>query len=120
VLSKENELRWPTAIAPFSVCLIGPKRGSREAAAASGLLDQLINQLTAGRHDDVIVDDRDKFTVGRRLQDARRIGYPYVVLLGKRSADTGRPLVELHCVNEDSVEELSPADLIQCLQAKLS
>ena len=58
--------------------------------------------------------------MGRRLGDARRVGYPYVVLLGKKSAVVGSsPLVELHMVNEDRVEELSPSDLLQYLQIKL-
>jgi hypothetical protein len=83
---------------------------------ASPLLDQLIgrlDQITGG--DDVILDDRDKFTVGRRLQSARRMGYPFIVLFGKKSAES---LVELHFVNEDTVIELPPDELIEVLQAK--
>jgi prolyl-tRNA synthetase len=120
VLSNETELRWPLAIAPFSICVIGPKRGSREATIASPLLEQLIDrmdQLTGG--DDVILDDRDKFTVGRRLQSARRMGYPFIVLFGKKSAESQCPLVELHLVNEEKVMELPPDELIEGLQAKI-
>ncbi len=87
--------------------------------AAAGLLEQLTERLDEMTCGDAIEDDRDKLTVGRRLQDARRIGYPYVILVGKKAAVAGGPLVELHLVNEDRVEELGLDELMGVLQSKL-
>ena len=49
VLSTETELRWPEAIVPFSVCIVCPKDGSKEAEAVNEadlqLYDDLLEQL---------------------------------------------------------------------------
>ena len=49
VLSTETELRWPEAIVPFSVCIVCPKGGSKEAEAVNEadlqLYDDLLEQL---------------------------------------------------------------------------
>lgn len=36
VLSTERSLRWPRKIVPFSVAVVAPKGGSREAKAVEG------------------------------------------------------------------------------------
>ena len=99
VLSADNELRWPKLIAPYSVCVICPKTGSREETAIK-LANELCNQLndveTGLFPDDVILDDREKVTVGRKLRDACKIGYSYIILFGKSSTDID-PEIELHC-----------------------
>ena len=98
VLSTENELRWPKVIAPFSVCLIGPKGGSRESSAMSQV-HELYDHLNCRGglfEDDVILDDRDKMTVGKKLRDACKLGYTYIVLFGKNCIDKSCPEVELH------------------------
>ena len=54
VLSTEKELRWPDAIVPFTVCIVCPKDGSREAEAIGqadlNLYDDLIEELNLVRH----------------------------------------------------------------------
>lgn len=100
VLSTERELRWPKLIAPFSACVICPKLGSREASAmdpAYELYDQLNDPLTGLFRHDVILDDRNKISVGKKLRDAYKLGYPYIILFGKSSIDQTNPQVELHC-----------------------
>jgi hypothetical protein len=48
-LSTDTELRWPNAIVPFSVCIVCPKEGSKEAEAIGEadlrLYDDLVNEL---------------------------------------------------------------------------
>ena len=100
VLSTEKELRWPRSIVPFSVCVICPKPGSREAIAmeeAYKLYDNL-NGKQSVFENDAILDERDKITVGKKLRDAYKTGYTYIVLFGKQCADLYRPQVELHCL----------------------
>jgi hypothetical protein len=49
VLSTEKELRWPDAIVPFTVCIVCPKNGSREAEVVGEkdlqIYDLLVDEL---------------------------------------------------------------------------
>jgi len=97
-LSTEKELRWPLSIVPFSACVICPKPGSKEASKMSeayALYDALNADVFP---DDVLLDERDKVTVGKKLRDAHKTGYTYVVLFGKDCIDEADPRVELHCL----------------------
>jgi len=38
---------------------------------------------------DVIIDDRENFTVGKKLREALQIGYRFIILFGKNSLDEG-------------------------------
>lgn len=72
--STDTHLRWPFVFAPFSVCIIPPKKGSKESKLASHHLDELykcLNELN-GLKDEVLVDDRTKDTIGQRLRDVKR------------------------------------------------
>ena len=46
---------------------------------------------------DVILDDRENITVGKKLREALKTGYRYVVLFGKQVLDNDGPKVEIHC-----------------------
>jgi len=113
VLSSQTELRWPEAIAPFTVAILAPKGGSTEAASMDLVKDmqKLIGEIFI---DDVIVDDRDRLTVGRKLREARKTGYPYVLLFGKKCVDSD-PMLELHMLNRNKVLELRPSEVIENL-----
>lgn len=73
-LSTENEIRWPFSLAPFSVCIIPPKSGSREEESVAHLTDLVYGELTKTDKltDDIIVDDRIGLTIGKRLLEAKR------------------------------------------------
>lgn len=73
-LSTENEIRWPFVLAPFSVCIIPPKDGSREQESVVHLTDLVYSELTKTNElsDDVIVDDRAGLTIGKRFLEAKR------------------------------------------------
>lgn len=73
-LSLENEMRWPFALAPFSVCIIPPKEGSKEEVAVQRFTSEIYKRLECvdGLSGDVIVDDRTNLTIGKRLMEAKR------------------------------------------------
>lgn len=73
-LSTENEIRWPFLFAPYSVCIIPPKRGSREEESVVHLTDLVYRELgkTNELIDDIVVDDRNGLTIGKRLLEAKR------------------------------------------------
>eukprot|EP00090_Calanus_glacialis_P025127 TRINITY_DN39085_c0_g1_i1.p1 TRINITY_DN39085_c0_g1~~TRINITY_DN39085_c0_g1_i1.p1 ORF type:complete len:186 (+),score=43.24 TRINITY_DN39085_c0_g1_i1:33-560(+) len=113
VLSSNTELRWPQVIAPFTVAILVPKGGSKEASATN-LIEQITSQVENVFKDDVIVDDREKLTVGRKLREASKTGYPYIILFGKKCLDPD-PKLELHMLNTKTVLELRPNEVLEHL-----
>jgi len=112
-LSTEDQIRWPFVLAPFSVCIIPPKGGSREEPSVSHLTDLIYTELTKINelNDDVIVDDRLGLTIGKRLLEAKRMGYPMIIVVGREAAgDNGK--YELHFTNPESVLQLSLNELL--------
>ncbi|OXB51380.1 hypothetical protein ASZ78_008785 [Callipepla squamata] len=86
VLSTEDSIRWPSLIAPYQVCFIPPKKGSKEEQGTA-LLERLYDDVAQALPrlvGDTVLDDRTQMTIGRRLKDANKLGYPYVVIAGRR------------------------------------
>lgn len=77
-LSTDVHLRWPFAIAPFSVCIVTPEKRSKAFTAASHFLDEVYHNLNAlpGLQNDVVVDDRIKLTPNDRIRQAKRFVIP--------------------------------------------
>ncbi|XP_058825055.1 probable proline--tRNA ligase, mitochondrial [Topomyia yanbarensis] len=98
VLSSEMDIRWPLALAPFRVCLIPPKKGSKEESQAGPWLDKLYFEIRKlkGLDSDVVVDDRISMTIGKRLMDAKKIGYPIVIVIGAKAACESNELFEVY------------------------
>ena len=59
-LSTERELRWPRATAPFRVCVLAPKPGSREEVEGGGALSREIYDVLNDEvfPEDASLDDR--------------------------------------------------------------
>ncbi|EEC20471.1 tRNA synthetases class II, putative, partial [Ixodes scapularis] len=117
VLSTQSQLRWPLAIAPFKVAVVTPKARSHEEEVGLPLSLHLTSCLSsqdilAG---DVLLDDRDSWTIGKRLKDLDHMGVPFVVVAGKRSAEA-MPLFELHDVYRGSVTEVTQSELLHFFQ----
>lgn len=95
-LSNESELKWSTLLAPYDVCIILPKEGSKEEEAGRRVQFELENRLSGiFPEKEILVDDRNSMTIGKRLMDAKRMGYPIVIVVGAKSAEDV-PTVELH------------------------
>lgn len=100
VLSTDTELRWPFKLAPYKVVIIPPKKGSREETDAIEWVQKLYFHLNSACHNDVIIDDRTHMTIGKRLMEARRMGYPIVVVVGSKILDP-EPKFELISIEKD-------------------
>lgn len=74
VLSSDNELCWPLRLAPFNVCIIPPKNGSKEESIGKQWMHQLEcymkDYINVGS--ETVVDDRTHLTIGKRLLEAKR------------------------------------------------
>ncbi|XP_074077450.1 putative proline--tRNA ligase, mitochondrial [Macrotis lagotis] len=117
VLSTEDCIRWPGLLAPYQVCLIPPKKGSREEMAVK-LTETLYDDITEALphlRGEVLLDDRTHLTIGNRLKDANKLGYPFVVIAGKRALE--QPChFEVWCQSTDEVMFLPKQGVIDLLQ----
>lgn len=68
---------------------------------------------------DVILDDRTNQTIGKRLLDGKKLGFPVIIVFGK-SASEDIPKYELHDVNKDECHYLELPDLLKYLNEKYS
>lgn len=109
ILSLEQEMRWPDVLAPFSVVVIPPKvkffafkikpkifnvivffkAGSTEENQTKHLAEILYNAIESipGLNNDVLLDDRTGLTIGRRFLEARKMGYRFIVVIGKKATE---------------------------------
>lgn len=89
VMSTEEGIRWPGLIAPYQVCVLPPKKGSKvdEAAVLAEELVHTLGETLPALRGEVVLDDRTQMTIGKRLKDASRLGYPYVVVVGQAALE---------------------------------
>ncbi|XP_008551216.1 probable proline--tRNA ligase, mitochondrial [Microplitis demolitor] len=109
ILSTHECLRWPKCIAPFTVCIIPPKEKSKESPAFH-YTDKIVDILDK-KNIDFIIDDRINLTIGRRLLDAKKTGYPYLIVIGKNSIQPN-PLFEIHDLNNSQESNISLDQLL--------
>jgi prolyl-tRNA synthetase len=111
--SNENEIRWPEKLAPYRVCIIPPKEGSKEEDSVKNLSEQLYNSLEANDSlkDEVLIDDRTNLTIGKRLRDAQNLGIPLIVVVGSKASGPQGQLEVFH-TNSNSSSDLSLSETI--------
>ncbi|KAM9848291.1 putative proline--tRNA ligase, mitochondrial [Aulostomus maculatus] len=116
VMSTDESIRWPGLLAPYQVCVLPPKKGSK-AGEASGLATELFHTLgetLPNLRGEVILDDRTQMTIGKRMKDASRLGHPYVVVVGQ-SALEATPRFEVTCQQTNETMFLSTDGLLDLL-----
>ncbi|KOC71020.1 putative proline--tRNA ligase, mitochondrial [Habropoda laboriosa] len=97
VLSTKEELRWPKNLAPYTVCIIPPKKGSK-AENGSQYVNEIIEILDR-LNIDAILDDRIHLSIGNRFMHARVTGFPYAIIIGQSIMESP-PQVEIHNIND--------------------
>ncbi|XP_019730774.1 putative proline--tRNA ligase, mitochondrial [Hippocampus comes] len=119
VMSTDESIRWPGLLAPYQVCVLPPKKGSK-ADEATGLAEDFVHtlgQTVPHLRGEIVFDDRTQMTIGKRLKDASRLGYPYVVVVGQGALED-TPRFEVICQQTDETMFLSKEDLF-CLLGKV-
>jgi prolyl-tRNA synthetase len=101
----EAGIRWPEAVAPFSVAILNLKQGASDTDAAS---ERLYAALTA-KGIDTLYHDLDE-RPGSKFATADLIGIPWQILVGPRGLAEGK--VELKRRSDGSRELVSPADAL--------
>src|SRR4029078_4284965 len=106
----EAGVRWPEAVAPFSVAILNLKQVASDTDQAS---ERLYAALTA-KGIDVLYHDLDE-RPGSKFATADLIGIPWQILVGPRGLAEGK--VELKRRSDGSRELVSPADALARLGA---
>lgn len=101
ILSDDTNLKWPANLAPYTVIIIPPKKGSKEEAMLPdlGKLYETLYRLGL----DAVLDDRTQWTIGKRLKYAKATGYPYAIVLGKALSNSMYEICDLY---NDSKQDL--------------
>jgi prolyl-tRNA synthetase len=103
-------IKWPEAVAPFTVAILNLKQGASDTDAAC---EQLYRELTA-KGVDVLYDDTDT-RAGAKFATADLIGIPWQVMVGPKGLAEGK--VEIKRRSDGSRELVSPADALARLTA---
>ncbi|CAH0553947.1 unnamed protein product [Brassicogethes aeneus] len=113
VMSLEQEIRWPDAIAPFNVIILPPKFGSKEEQSTKNLSEKLYTAIEnlPNLKDNILIDDRISLTIGRRFLEAKRIGYRFIIVIGKTSTENV-PLFELNDLKLNIQMHLTESELL--------
>jgi len=110
VFHDEAGIKWPDAVAPFTVAILNLKQGGSDTDRAS---EELYRAL-AQRGIDALYHDLDE-RPGSKFATADLIGVPWQILVGPRSLAEGK--VELKRRFDGSRELLTPADVLLRLTA---
>jgi prolyl-tRNA synthetase len=96
------------------------QEGSKESVVVY-LAEELYHRLNSidSFRNDLIIDDRCNMTIGKRLFEARRIGYPFIVVIGKKAMQPV-PEFEVHHVPLDKETRFSEIALIEYLKKHLN
>lgn len=82
--------------------------------AIAGLDEDLYRDIDKEHTGDVLIDDRKHLTIGKRYLEARRMGYPYIVVIGTKATETP-PLYELNEVLTNKQHFLDKNELLKYL-----
>lgn len=116
VMSTEEAIRWPGLLAPYQVCVVPPKKGSKvdKAAVLAEELVHTLEETLPHLRGEVVLDDRTQMTIGKRLKDASKLGYPYIIVVGQGALEEA-PRFEVICQQTDETMFLSKDGLLDLL-----
>ncbi|KAJ8664877.1 hypothetical protein QAD02_006539 [Eretmocerus hayati] len=113
ILSTDVELRWPLELAPYKVCIISFKE-THKINSVSPLAQEVHTKLWNSNYD-AIIDDRITETIGKRLKEAQRVGYPIVIVINKQTISPDFK-VEVHNMYKSSFELVPLQEVIPYLE----
>lgn len=110
----EQGIRWPSALAPFQVALLGMNR--KKSQRVREACDELYAEMLAAGLD-VIFDDRE-VRPGVMFADMELIGIPHRVVIGEKNLDKG--LVEYKSRSGGDNQDIARDRIIDFLTSRLA
>ncbi|CUB05857.1 proline--tRNA ligase [Marinomonas fungiae] len=110
----EQGIKWPQAIAPFELAIVGMNYEKSEAVRDA--CETLYNELQA-KGVDVILDDR-KERPGVKFSDCELLGIPHRIVVGDRGLKEGTLEYKSRATGEG--EDIAVADAVAFLLEKLA
>ena len=107
----EDGIRWPVAIAPYDVHLVGLRMDRDEEVVEEA--NALYEELRAAALE-VLFDDRDE-SPGVKFKDADLIGLPWRLTVSARNQQSG--VVELRARETGEVEQVPRDELVERVRA---
>lgn len=94
--------------------------GSKEETSTGHYSQQIYTTISSlsSLTDNVLIDDRLHMTIGKRLFDARRFGYPFIIAVGS-AATQNPPLFELHDLTNSTKYNFTQEKLFNYMKSKL-
>ncbi|CAG8545404.1 14893_t:CDS:2 [Funneliformis mosseae] len=89
----EYGIIWPSSVAPYKVCII-PSSDEPTIQESTRNLFDLLTSTSHELNGEILIDDRTNLSLGYRIKDSELVGYPWMMILGRRFLDSGR--VEVH------------------------
>ncbi|TVY43182.1 Proline--tRNA ligase [Lachnellula subtilissima] len=105
-LADKNGLNWPRVMAPFEAVVIANKSGEEGTSDVYDAISQA--HPSGGTTIDLVLDDRVK-PFAWKMKDADLVGYPVIVVVGRRWA--AERICEVQCRRLKIKEDVHIADL---------
>lgn len=89
------------------------QNGSKEEPIVQHYVSEIYNSLNnmLNLNDSIVVDDRQSFTIGKRFLDAKKLGYPLIIVVGAKACEHD-PKFEIYLTNENQTTHLNYNDLV--------
>lgn len=99
---EDLQLRWPSGAEPFGLGIVAPaKRSKQHQAGSTDFIERIVcRTLDTNRKVDIIVEDRDKESLVRRLVKLMSLGLPNIVVVGQKFL-LDEPQVEFLSLNSE-------------------
>jgi len=105
----QHGLIWPRVLAPYEIIVIPV--GSKDETSIHETAGQICNSLeNIGFANEVVFDDRDE-QAGFKMNEARFLGFPFVIIVGKSWKQEGKLELQTRKTNEKS--KLSLEELVE-------
>jgi prolyl-tRNA synthetase len=80
------QMRWPSQVEPYALGIVGPARRSKQFNAGStSFIEKLTTKILESTRDlDLIIEDRDKDGIFKRLAKLQALGVPNIIVVGQR------------------------------------
>jgi prolyl-tRNA synthetase len=108
----EHGIIWPSSVAPYRVCIIPNSDEPLIQQATQDLFDLLVS-ISHELNGEVLIDDRTNLSLGYRIKDLELVGYPWMMILGKRFLESGKVEIHERCtrkiydVNFDEIKNIN-------------